>query len=141
MRPDAVVVMTADATAIEEFAADALPANVCCVGVQPYGEMQALLADCDVYLATMLESSGQGHLEAMYLGKPVIGYRWGGVGELAGGVAQLVDPDDLAGLAHALDYALANYATLGAAGRALVEARHLWPAAAAEYKDIYEELQ
>jgi len=140
MRPDAVVVMTADARRVEEFSADALPANVRFVGVLPYGQMQALLAESDIYLATFCESSGLGHMEALYQEVPVIGYAWGGVADISGEVAQLVEPGDLPGLAHALDFALANKAALGAAGRRLIERRHLWPTVAPAYKTLYEEL-
>lgn len=140
MRPDAVVVMTADARRVEEFAADALPANVRFVGVLPYPQMQALLAESDAYLATFCESSGLGHMEALYQMVPVIGYRWGGVADISGDVAQLVEPGDCAGLARALDFVLANKAALGAAGRRLIERRHLWPTVAPAYKALYEEL-
>jgi glycosyltransferase involved in cell wall biosynthesis len=136
-----LVVLTAAARSVEEYVNDALPVNVRCVGTLPFHRYQALLADCDVYLATMLESSGQGHLEALYMGKPVIGYRWGGAGELAGSVAVLVEPGDVDSLPDALDDALSRRGRLGYTGRQLVEDYHLWPDVAREYEYIYKELK
>lgn len=140
MRPEAVVVLTAEAAQVERWLGHELPLNVRCVGRLPYPQMQALLAESDVYLATFCESSGLGHMEALYQGVPVIGYRWGGVADISGDVALLVELGDVRGLADALDQALANKAALGPAGRQLIERRHLWQIVAPTYKALYEEL-
>lgn len=129
MRPHSTVVLTCDTDDLRGFT---IPDNVLLLGRQPYEAMQALVADCDVYLATTLESSGQGHLEAMFLGKPVLGYRWGGVAETvpASGsqrAGALVAPGHSDELADGLDDIMSDYEQFGLAAQHAVTRGHLWP--------------
>jgi glycosyltransferase involved in cell wall biosynthesis/GT2 family glycosyltransferase len=98
------------------------------LGRVPEGVKNALLAHCDVFLAPSLyESFGIVFLEAMRLGKPVIGTRVGGVPEIVehGVTGLLVAPQDPGALAEAME-TLASDALarerMGAAGRSRFEA-------------------
>ena len=116
-----------------------MPLNLNWLGLLPFIEMQRAVTACDVYLATALESSGQGHLEAMYCGKPVLGYDWGGVAEtVRNGVdGVLVKPGNYEGLAKGLETIQANYAAMSKAAheRAL---NYTWRVVAPKLVEVYE---
>lgn len=99
--------------------------NITCVGAQSFEAMQMLLKDADVYLATVQENHSIQVLEAMLLGKPIVGFNWGGTAEtlrnakkLVGGM--LVEPHDYAKLTIALRDSYQIRQELGAAGHAHV---------------------
>jgi glycosyltransferase involved in cell wall biosynthesis len=116
------------------------PKNLACVGPQPFPDMQALIADCDVYLGTVCENHAVQVLEAMALGKPILGYDWGGTGETIrhGVEGLLVQPGDLDGLSEALPQALERAKELGAAGRQTVAERYQWKDLVRQLAGVYE---
>jgi glycosyltransferase involved in cell wall biosynthesis len=142
LRPGVEVVLTAAPEALAAWGK--LPPNVHAVGRQTFLDMQHWLADCDVYLATTLEASGQQHLEAMYMVKPILGYTWGGVAETvtSGKQGILVPPGDTAALAEGLDKVLKQGKFGGKFGRAarLQAGKFLWPEAAEKLAGLYAEL-
>ncbi|GAB4565336.1 MAG: hypothetical protein Kow0047_15800 [Anaerolineae bacterium] len=133
-RPDVVVVLTAPQRQMPSG-----PKNVRIVGPQAFPAMQQLLADCDVYLATTLENHSVQVLEAMILGKPILGYAWGGTAETveSGREGVLVQPGDLDALAAALDEALERREELGRAGREKVLERYTWDRIVGALEEVY----
>ena len=113
-RPDVVVAMTVDAKLLPHA-----PTNVRLLGQLPFEQMQGMLAECDVYLATTLENHSVQVLEAMVCGKPVLGYAWGGTAETVqdGVHGRLVAPGDDEALEKALDDVLAHREAYGKASR------------------------
>ncbi|HNU04166.1 MAG TPA: glycosyltransferase [Anaerolineae bacterium] len=132
-RPDVQVVIPLPQEALPHA-----PANVRLIGPQPFRHMQAALADCDVYLATVKENHAIQVLEAMALAKPVLGYRHGGTAETVGAGGVLVRPGDVGALLAGLDTALAQGAALGAAGRERVERRFTWEQHTERLLAVYE---
>ena len=133
-QPNVVVVLTAPRKQMPSS-----PKNVRIVGPQSFPAMQQLLADCDVYLATTLENHSMQVLEAMILGKPVLGYAWGGTAETveSGRQGILVEPGDLDALAAALDEVLERREELGRAGRERVLERYTWDQVIDRLEDVY----
>ena len=88
-------------------------------------DIPSVLSAIDLFvLPTMEEALGTSYLEAMAMGKAVIGSDVGGVGEVVrpGSNGYLVPPNDPAALAHAIISALSDrerLQALGHAGRAL----------------------
>lgn len=120
------------------------PPNFRCLGPQPFRSMQLLLADCDVYLATVQENHSLQVLEAMALGKPVLGYAWGGTSEtiISGYDGLLVPPGDLDRLAEGLrslldDKRMAEQ--LGQAARQTVAERYQWEQQVKRLAAVYED--
>lgn len=115
------------------------PGNVVCLGPQSFPAMQMLLADCDVYLATVCENHSVQVLEAMALGKPVLGYAWGGTGETVtdGVEGLLVQPGDLDALSERLAEALDRGQALGEASRATVAERYQWAQVVDRLLEVY----
>lgn len=114
------------------------PANITCIGPQPFQAMQMLLQDCDVYLATVQENHSIQVLEAMALAKPILGYRWGGTAETvtAGGV--LVEPRNLAELTAALPEVYAQRASLGADAQRHVEVHFTLDKRIDQLEEVYK---
>lgn len=138
-RPDAVVALTGELYHYQ--LPPNLPENVRLVGRLPFADMQRLVVEADVYLATTLESSGQGHLEAMLCGVPVLGYDWGGVAETVrtGLDGCLVKPGDYDELAGGLDTILAHYEEMSQ--EASQQARkYSWETASRQLAVIYDQV-
>ena len=89
--------------------------------------LRALYADADLFvLPTRADVSSIVALEAMATGRPVISTRMGGIPDIVreGETGFLIDPDDGAALATAMETLLVDPALrcrMGAAGRAVVE--------------------
>lgn len=98
------------------------PANLTLVGLQQFNSMQMLLQDCDVYLATTQENHSIQALEAMALGKPILGYDWGGTAETVPPGGVLVPSRDLQALVAALPDVYERRAALGDEGKTHVMA-------------------
>lgn len=87
-------------------------------------ELESLLAQCDIFVApSRYESFGLVFLEAMMFGKPVVGCRAGGMGEVIeeGFTGLLSEPGDAETLRAALDTLISNpqkRQAFGKAGRA-----------------------
>jgi len=93
-------------------------------------------------LPSHLEGFGIPVLEAMTIGVPVIVSSRGALPEVAGGAAQVIEPDDPAGLAAAMRRYLDDpVASATAVERGLARARaYSWDASAATLIDLYREL-
>lgn len=141
LRSDCLIAMTCGHTDLNGYV---IPENVLLLGRLPFDEMQALLFSCDVYLATTLEASAAQVIEALHLGKPILGYNWGGTSEMVpqtgldrAGV--LVPPGDITGLVAGLGIILGNYPRISAAARVAAQ-QHYWPDVALAITRIYESL-
>jgi glycosyltransferase involved in cell wall biosynthesis len=90
--------------------------------------MPLVYSAADIFLGTSLqEAFGQTYCEAAACGLPIVGFRVGGVPEIArhGANARLVDPGDVDATVQELRTLMADpsaRAELGRGGRALVEA-------------------
>jgi len=93
-------------------------------------------------LPSHLEGFGIPVLEAMTVGVPVIVSNRGALPEVGGDAAQIVEPDDIAGLAAAMQRYLTDPATaLAAVARGFERARrYSWDASAATLLDLYRTL-
>jgi glycosyltransferase involved in cell wall biosynthesis len=133
--PDAIIVMP-----LQRGTLPTAPANVRLIGPQPFASMQALIADCDVYLATTQENHSIGVLEAMALGRVVLGYDWGGTSEtITDGVdGALVAPGDMDALDARLDEILDRSNSFGQAARQTVADRFQWSDLVPRTIEVYE---
>ena len=136
--PGATVAITASAEALAPWNP---PANVRAVGLLPWGDMLALLRAADALLVTTLEAAGAQHLEAMYLRTPVVGYAWGGAGEVVrhGSSGFLVEPGNVDWLSEGLDWAIANAERAGRSARRAALA-YDWRRVAPQWLGLYEDL-
>jgi glycosyltransferase involved in cell wall biosynthesis len=93
-------------------------------------------------LPSHLEGFGIPVLEAMTVGVPVIVSNRGALPEVAGGAAQIIEPEDAAGLARAMQRYLDDSDAAGAAvERGLARARqYSWDATAATLMELYRDL-
>ncbi len=115
-RPDVRLVLAgpdgSDRPAIEAVIASLLPADrdrVVLAGAVADGVRRSLLEGAEVLAyPSRYEGFGFPMLEAMSLGVPVVASDVAPLREVAGEAALLADPDDLAGLAAALDRALSD---------------------------------
>lgn len=136
-RPDVIVVAPMRASVLRTA-----PPNFRMTGPLSFENMQRLLADCDIYLATVQENHSIQVLEAMALEKPILGYRWGGTAEtITSGVdGILVEPGDIDGLVAHIDMLLAedgqNY---GKAARETVADRFQWSHQIDKTLEVYAE--
>lgn len=139
-RPEIHIFMMADPINVTAWVGRILPPNVHCVGLLPFEQYQTLLNECDVLLKTTLEASGQAQLEAMYLGKPVLAYDWGGVSEVIGGprpAGVLVPAGDIEAFVDAWSDVWRKRKSLGNNGKKKAQA-HTWEKIAPEYVKLYE---
>jgi glycosyltransferase involved in cell wall biosynthesis len=87
------------------------PSNLRCIGPQSFPRMQQLLADCDVYLATVCENHS---------------IHGGTTETVPDGCGRLVPAGDLTALNLALPVVYAERATMGANAREHVAAHYTW---------------
>lgn len=139
-RPEVHVFLMADQTNVTAWVGRVLPPNVHCVGILPFGQYQTLVNECDVYLATTVESASNSQIEAMYLGKPVLGYAWGGAEEMTMGprpAGVLVEPGDIEAFVDAWSDVWRKRKSYGKNAKKRAEAR-AWEKIAPEYVKLYE---
>lgn len=114
--------------------------NLYLTGKLAFEDARKVIAAAGVYLCTTRETFGIGTLEALACGVPVVGYAWGGQAEIIenGVDGWLVQPDDIEGLAEAVEWALANREALAPQARHKAEQ---FPARAqvAAYAQVYQE--
>ena len=107
------------------------------------GDRQALYAQASMLvLPSHLEGFGMPSLEAMATGVPVIVSNRGALPEVAGDAAQIVEADDAAGFAAAMQRYLTDSGAMRLAiERGLVRARHYsWDRSAAALLDRYRQI-
>jgi glycogen synthase len=133
--------------AIEQAAADAgiLP-RIRWLGRIPDRDLHAWYEAADLFVhPSVYEGSSLVTLEAMGHRRPVVATRAGGLPDkvLPGVTGWLVEPGDAAGLAEALDAAVArrsDWVSMGSSGRRLVETTFDWPVVQAALEAIYTEM-
>lgn len=112
-------------------------------GYLPRSDLVALLSAATVLaLPSLDEGFGMPVLEAFAAGVPVLASTAGALPETAGDAALLVDPADVAGIAHGLERLLGDpalRADLSARGRRRAD-RFTWTAAARALLDVYREV-
>jgi glycosyltransferase involved in cell wall biosynthesis len=108
-------------------------------------DLHGLLSIADWFVhPTLYEGSSLATLEAMAHGLPVIASRTGGLPDkvVDGETGFLVPPGDVDALAAAFRRTMdADRASMGDAGRRLCQSRFGWPAVAARYRRLYEDLR
>jgi glycosyltransferase involved in cell wall biosynthesis len=103
------------------------PANLRCLGPQSFPRMQQLIADCDVYLATVCENHSIQVLEAMACGRPILGYAHGGTTEtVPDSCGRLVPAGDLQALNLALPVVYEQRKAMGSNARTHVAQHYTW---------------
>lgn len=120
-----------------------LPSNARAVGPQPFPFFQALLADCDIYLATTRENHSIGVLEAMACGKSIVGYAWGGTAETIadGENGLLARPGDLDDLTSKFEEVITDGVRRKALGEAALQTvadRYQWSHIIGDLVKVYE---
>lgn len=131
------------------------PAQVAFLGRVPPSQMMALVDSCDVFLLASREQPsprGVGYegfgivlIEAGARARPVVAGRSGGIPDAVGDGESglLVDPTSADDLASALERLLRSPELrhrLGLGGRARVEARFNWDAAARRVREIHDQI-
>ncbi len=140
--PDAQLVVAGDGPdrdAIDRLAADLLPGRFRRLTVAA-GEMPALYRSADVFLhLSKTESFGNVYIEALGCGTPVVGHDSARLRWIVGEDAVLLDTDDTAAVARALEEATAARDTLAPRGVARA-ANFAWPRVAAQYRDFFAQV-
>jgi glycosyltransferase involved in cell wall biosynthesis len=109
-------------------------------GFVPAHDLPALYNMCSVFaFPSVLEGYGLPVIEAMAQGAPVVTSRGTSTEEVAGGAAVLIDPLDVASIAHGISQALANTDSLSKQGIARAHAC-TWEHTAALTAQIYREV-
>ena len=108
------------------------PSNVIVTGRLPYKRMLEVIADCSVYVSTVKETFGAQTTEAMAFGKPVLGYDFGGTGELVTHELNgyLVEPGN--NLLEGVEYILGHYNKMSKWAK-IVTPRYSWRAIMPKY--------
>ncbi len=124
---------------LSTFAPEDAPSNVEAIGLQPYEGMKLLVQGASVYLSTTKETFGIGILEAMASGVPVLGFEWGGIGQLVQHEVNgwLSPPGDFEHLCEGLVYCAEHRARLGDAGREMAK-HYRWREVCERVAAVYE---
>lgn len=109
------------------------------LGALPHEQMKILVANADVYLATVKETYGIGTVEALACGVPVLGYAHGGTADIVQHkfTGYLAKPGDLDDLQAGYEYIMENRAELSENARAFAASRD-WSMVIPEYVQVYE---
>ena len=116
--------------------------NLRVTGLIPHDEMKKAIQRCAVYLSTTKETFGIGILEAMASGKPVLGYRHGGIVDIVehGTNGYLARPNDFDDLMEGLHFCLKHQQTLGENSREMAKSWP-WRRAAEAVANVYRQAQ
>ena len=140
--PGAQLVVAGDGPereAVDRLAGELLPGRFRRLTVAAT-EMPALYRSADVFLHLSREESfGNVFIEALGCGLPIVGHESERLRWIVGEDAVLLDTGDPAGVARALDEAIAARATLVPRGQARA-ANFAWPRVAAQYRDFLAEV-
>lgn len=109
------------------------------IGLQPEESMRQIVSRAGLYLATVQETFGIGTVEALACGVPVVGFDWGGTGEIItnGYDGLLVRPGDYDALYAACHEAMNRRAEMSAHARETAK-RYDWPNVIQQYADLYQ---
>lgn len=115
--------------------------NVAVIGHQTFAEAKALTEGASAYLCTAQETFGVSILQALAVGIPTVGWRWGGATEIIEHrvTGYLARPYDWADLAAGVRWALSAPGDVAVACRAAAR-RYTWETAAARYAALYRRL-
>jgi len=115
--------------------------NIKQTGRLPFEQMKQTLSQAEIYLAVTKETFGIQTLEAMACGVPILGYDWGGTGDIVthGHDGYLVEPGDIDGLVKGLVWLKAHRAVVGA-NAIETSKQYAWPAIAEQLADIYAQV-
>lgn len=122
------------------------PPNFRAVGPLLYTRMQSLIAACDVLLTTTIEASGIQYLEALWMGKPLLAFRWGGVVEIIEAnkaeqpIGVLVPPNDWQELSKGLETILNWQGRAAKTAHELVATQWTWPVVVGRQIAVYGEV-
>lgn len=116
---------------------DSIP-NIRLTGLVSHNEMKYIVKTCSVYVSTVKETGGIGILEAMAAGKPVLGFREGGILDWCehGVNSYLAQPGNVDDLEQGLHYCLEHRFTLGANAREAAR-QFTWEKAAEKVAGVY----
>jgi glycosyltransferase involved in cell wall biosynthesis len=116
------------------------PSAMTVLGPQGDGQMRETLSNCLMYLATTEETFGIGTVEALAMGKPVLGFDWGGTRDLVKHkeTGYLVRPYDYPALLEGYHWIIEHYDDLSAAARKSA-LPYTWENAAAQYAQAYHD--
>lgn len=114
-------------------------ANLKICGVLALPDMQPIVQNAGLYLATARETFGVGTLEALASGVPVVGWAHGGQLEIVrdGETGYLAPPGDWEALIACVRRAFSERNRLGANARADAISRWGWRPRIAQYADLY----
>lgn len=116
------------------------------LGLQPHGHALRYMAACTIFsLPSWNEAFGVVYIEAMALGKPVIGCQGEGPEDFIehGKTGLLVKPRDVDSLVEALDFLLSHpeeAQAMGERARRVVLANYTWEKSAKKLMEVYREV-
>lgn len=117
------------------------PDNMRVTGRVPFDEMQDIIHNAALYLATTKETFGIGTLEAMACKVPILGYRWGGTADIVehGVTGYLVEPGDLDGLVDGWRWCMRHRQRLAENARQrATENNYTWERVARQFAAVYD---
>lgn len=112
--------------------------NVKVTGAMPFEQMQQLLYETTIYLATTKETFGIGLLEAMAVGSPVVAWNWGSAPDLVQHkvTGYLAAPYDYEDTKVGIEYIKEHWEEMSGNARRYAEA-FSWKAVCERYVSVY----
>ena len=125
---------------VSTFTSKAATPNILLTGTQPHFVMKDIIKRASVYLATTKETFGIGTLEAMAAGVPILGFDYGGTGEICthGHDSYLAKPGDYDDLRDGLMWILSKRDEIGAQARETAR-QYSWSAPAKMLVNLYHQ--
>lgn len=116
--------------------------NVRVVGKVDLKHMHDLLAGSSIYLATTRETFGIGTLEAMAMGKPILGWNWGGTADIVKHKVHgwLSTPGDYDDLYEGYFWIKSRYTDLSQAAHNHIKDNYQWKDVMQQYVNLYASL-
>jgi len=109
------------------------------IGRLPYDSMLRTIASCKVYISTVKETFGSQTIEAMAMGKPVLGYDFGGNSEILTHRVDgyLVTPGE--SLLEGANYILEHYDNMSKRAK-ITAMRYDWKTIVPKYVTLWEKV-